>query len=168
LAEKPTAAFVLSLIGGIIMLLVAILVTIGFSFAFGGVGTIIGIVGVVFGLIVVLGSIMLYQNPASHTMWGVIILVLAIVDLPGVWGFGLGSLLAFIGAILALVYKPQMGPAMMPGQPMVSYPTGAMGPMGTAPPPMGQPMGQMGMFCKNCGASIPAGATRCSSCGASL
>jgi hypothetical protein len=163
LAEKPTAAFVLSLIGGIFMLISGILLTVGFSFLLGGVGAIIGAVGLVFGLIVLLGSVMFYQNPQKHTMWGVIILVLAIIDFPGVWGFGIGSLLAFIGAILALVYKPQMAPTMMPGQPMGSMPMGTMSPMGT-----GTPMGQMGMTCKNCGASVPAGATRCPSCGASL
>jgi len=163
LAEKPTAAFVLSLIGGIFMLLGGILATVGFSFAFGGVGAIVGIVGLVFGLIVILGSVMFYQKPESHTMWGVIILILAIIDLPGFWGFGIGSLLALIGAILALVYKPQMAPSMMPGQPMGSMPMGTMGTMGT-----GSSMGQMGMTCKNCGASIPAGAARCPSCGASV
>jgi len=163
LADKPTAAFVLSLIGGIIMLVIAILATVGLSFLLGSGGAIIGIVGVVFGLIVIIGGVMLYQNPASHTMWGVIILVLAIIDFPGLWGFGIGSLLAFIGAILALVYKPAMGPSMMPGQPMGSMPMGSMSSMGTSPP-----MGQMGMTCKNCGASIPAGAARCPSCGASV
>jgi hypothetical protein len=60
---------------------------------------------------------------------------------------------------------PAMGSGMMPGQPMGSYPTGAMGPMGTTPPPT---MGQMGMTCKNCGGAIPAGATRCPNCGASV
>ena len=166
MADKPTAAFVLSLIGGIIMLVVAILATVGLSFLLGSGGAIIGIVGVVFGLIVIIGGVMLYQNPASHTMWGVIILILAIIDFPGAWGFGIGSLLAFIGAILALVYKPAMAPSMMPGQPMGSMPMGGMGSMGSMG--TGGATGQMGMTCKNCGASIPAGATRCPSCGASV
>ncbi|HEX4920103.1 MAG TPA: DUF6114 domain-containing protein [Candidatus Bathyarchaeia archaeon] len=164
MADKPTAAFVLCLIGGIFMLLSGIILTLGFSFLLGGAGAVFGAVGLVFGLIVLLGSIMLYQKPQSHTMWGVIILILSIIDLPGAWGFGIGSLLAFIGAILALVYKPQMGPGMMPGQPMGSMPMGSQmgmgGPMPTASP--------MGMNCKNCGAAIPAGATRCPSCGASI
>ncbi len=166
MADKPTAAFVLSLIGGIIMLVVAILATVGLSFLLGSGGAIIGIVGVVFGLIVIIGGVMLYQNPASHTMWGVIILILAIIDFPGLWGFGIGSLLAFVGAILALVYKPAMAPSMMPGQPMGSIPMGSMGSMSSMG--TGATTGQMGMTCKNCGASIPAGATRCPSCGASV
>lgn len=153
------------------MLLVAIVIAGASSFVpsvIGGGVLILGIVGIVFALIVIIGGVMMYQNPKSHTMWGVIILVLAIIDLPGFWGFGLGSLLALIGGILALVFKPSMAPGMMPGQSMGSYPTGTMGQMGMTPPPMGQPMGQMGTTCKNCGASIPAGATRCPSCGASV
>jgi len=165
LADKPTAAFVLSLIGGIFLLLGGVLATVGFSFVFGGLGAIFGIVGVIFGLIVILGAVMLYQKPQSHTMWGVVILILSIIAFPSLWGFGIGSLLAFIGAILALVYKPSMGPGMMPSQPMGSMPTGSMpiGSMGSS-----STMGSMGMTCKNCGASIPAGATRCPSCGASV
>ena len=160
LADKPTAAFVLSLIGGIFLLLGGALATVGFSFVFGGLGAIFGIVGVIFGLIVIIGAVMLYQKPQSHTMWGVVILILSIIAFPSLWGFGIGSMLAFIGAILALVYKPSMGASGMPPQPMGAMPMGTMGP--------GQTTGSMGTFCKNCGASIPAGATRCPSCGASV
>src|SRR6266699_3344718 len=135
------------------MLLGGVALAVGFSFLFGGIGAIFGIVGVIFGLIVILGSVMLYQKPQSHTMWGVIILILSIIAFPAAWGFGIGSL-------LALVYKTSMGPAMMPSQPMGAMPMGSMG--------SGQAMGSMGMTCKNCGASIPAGATRCPSCGATV
>ena len=165
--DKPTAAFVLTLIGGIFLLLGGIAVAIGFAIFFGGIGAAFGIVGVVFGLIVLLGAVMMYNKPQSHTTWGVIILVLSIVAFPAIWGFGIGSLLAFIGAILALVYKPMMGqgafsPSM--GAPM------PMGSMGSYPnyASQGPNMGASSMTCKNCGASTPAGATRCPNCGASF
>jgi hypothetical protein len=157
MADKPIAAFVLSLIGGIFILLGGVAFAIGFSFVFGSAGAVFGIIGVIMGIIVLLGAVMLYQKPQSHTMWGVIILILSIIAFPAAWGFGIGSLLAFIGAILALVYKPSMAPGAMP-PPMMS----SSMPMGSAP------MGSIGMTCKNCGASIPAGATRCPSCGANL
>src|SRR5438552_18026605 len=160
MADKPTAAFVLSLIGAILRILGGVAFAIGFSVVFGSAGAVFGVIGVIMGLIVLLGAIMLYQKPQSHTMWVVIILVLSIIAFPAAWGFGIGSLLAFIGAILALVYKPSMGPAMMRSQPMGAMPMGSMG--------SGQAMGSMGMTCKNCGASIPAGATRCPSCGATF
>ena len=149
------------------MLLGGIAVTIGFSIFFGGIGAVFGIVGVVFGLVVLLGSIMLYNKPQSHTMWGVIILVLSIVAFPSIWGFGIGSLLAFIGAILALVYKPIMGPGAFPSS---IGPSMRMGSIGAYPayPTQASNVGAVAMTCKNCGASIPAGATRCSSCGANL
>jgi hypothetical protein len=177
--EKPTAAMVLSLIGGIFVLLggafIAFLGSVISSLSLAGTGAAsatllaLGLVGVIFGIIMILGAVMMYTNPQSHTMWGVIVLILSILSwIVAAGGLFIGFLLGLIGGILALVFKPSMGPTMMPGQPMGSYPTGAMGPMGTAPPQMGQPMGQMGMTCKNCGASIPAGATRCPSCGASL
>lgn len=162
---------VLSLIGGIFVLIGgAIIAAVGGFLASltvigGGFVLAFGIVGVVFGIIMIIGAVMMYSNPQSHTMWGVIVLVLSILSwVFAAGGIFIGFLLGLIGGILALTFKPSMGPAMMPGQPMGSYPTGAMGPMGTTPPPMGQ----MGMTCKNCGASIPAGATRCPSCGASL
>src|SRR5438309_2468907 len=124
------------------MLLGGVALAVGFSFLFGGIGAIFGIVGVIFGLIVILGSVMLYQKPQSHTMWGVIILMLSIIAFSAAWGFGIGTLLAFIGAILALVYKPSTGPAMMPSQPTGAVPGGSIG--------SGQALGSIGMTCKIC------------------
>src|SRR5207244_6488878 len=146
MADKPTAAFVLSLIGGILIILGGVAFAIGFSFVFGSAGAVFGVIGVIMGLIVLLGAIMLYQKPQSHTMWGVIILVLSIIAFPAAWGFGIGSLLAFIGAILALVYKPSMGPAMMPSQPIGAMPMGSMR--------SGQAMGAMGRTGRSCGARL--------------
>ena len=180
--EKPTAAMVLSILAGLLVLGggVAQIVVGSFISSFGsasgaanatGVGTvfgILGIVGIVFGIIMIVGGVMMYTNPRSHTMWGVIVLILSIIS----WGtsFGglvLGFILGLIGGILGIVFKPSMTPGMMPGQQMGSMPMGSMGSVG--PMGAGQPMGgQMGTTCKNCGASIPAGATRCPSCGASV
>ena len=135
---------------------------------FGSTVGILGIIGIIFGIIMIVGGIMMYTNPSSHTLWGVIVLLLSIFSFAtsSLGGFFIGFLLGLIGAILGLVFKPSMAPApFMPGQPMGSYPMGPP-PMGTAPP-MGAPTG-MAMFCKNCGASIPPGAAKCSSCGASV
>src|SRR5437870_9960569 len=100
------------------MLLGGVALAVGFSFLFGGIGAIFGIVGLIFGLIVILGSVMLYQKPQSHTMWGVIIIILSIIAFHAVWGFGIGSLLVFIGAFLALVYKPLMCSVLMLSLPL--------------------------------------------------
>src|SRR5438552_13417977 len=106
----------------------------------------------------VVGGFMLYSKPTNAKMWGVIVLILSIISwVTALGGFFIGFLLGLIGGILALTFKPAMAPGAMP-PPMMS----SSMPMGSAP------MGSMGMTCKNCGASIPAGATRCPSCGANL
>ena len=174
--EKPTAAFVLSLIGGIFILLDGILLAVvGSAIAIGGLAgsgtaggivSAIGAIGVIFGLIIIIGGVMMYQKPQSHTMWGVIVLILSLISIITGGGFIIGLILGLIGGILALVFKPSLGPTAMPGQPMGSMPMGSMGSMGSMG--TGAATGQMGMTCKNCGASIPAGAARCPSCGASV
>jgi hypothetical protein len=168
MGDKPTAAMVLSLIGGIFVIFggaaLAFVGSLIGSLNVTGSGSAsstalaLGIVGVIMGLIMVVGGFMMYSKPTSAKMWGVIVLILSIVSwVTAIGGFFIGFLLGLIGAILALTFKPTMAPGAMP-PPMMS----SSMPMGSAP------MGSMGMTCKNCGASIPAGATRCPSCGASL
>jgi Family of unknown function (DUF6114)/zinc-ribbon domain len=173
LGDKPTAAMVLSLIGGIFVIFggatLAFAGSLISSLSIAGAGSAsstllaLGLVGVIFGIIMIVGGVMMYSNPKSHTMWGAIVLVLSILSwVTAIGGYVIGFILGLIGGILALVFKPSMAPGMISPQAMGSMPTGSMG--------SGQPMGSMGMgmTCKNCGASIPAGATRCPSCGAAV
>jgi hypothetical protein len=168
MADKPTAAMVLSLIGGLFVIFggaaLAFAGSLIGSFNLTGAASAsqtvlaLGIVGVIMGLIMVVGGFMLYSKPTTAKMWGVIVLVLSIISwVTALGGFFIGFLLGLIGGILALTFKPTMAPGAMP-PPMMS----SSMPMGSAP------MGSMGMTCKNCGASIPAGASRCPSCGAAL
>jgi hypothetical protein len=168
MGDKPTAAMVLSLIGGLFVIFggaaLAFAGSIIGSFNVTGAASAsntvlaLGIVGVIMGIIMVVGGFMMYSKPTSAKMWGVIVLILAIISwVTAIGGFFIGFLLGLIGGILALTFKPAMAPGAMP-PPMMSSST----PMGSAP------MGSMGMTCKNCGASIPAGASRCPSCGASV
>jgi uncharacterized protein DUF6114 len=115
-AEKPTAAFVLSLIGGIFILLGALLwISIGSfigALGFGNFGlgpTLLGAVGVIFALIIIIGGVMMYMKPQQHVMWGVIVLVLTIVSVPfSFLGLIIGFILGLIGGILGIVFKPSM------------------------------------------------------------
>lgn len=107
MAEKPTAAFVLSLLGGIFVLIPGILLAIlgtfiGF-FTFGA-GFVLYIFPI-FGLIIIIGSILMYSNPKSAKTWGIIVLILGIISFIGLIT-ALGGLLALIGGILAIVWKP--------------------------------------------------------------
>jgi len=105
--EKPTAAFVLSLIGGIIVLLGGIGLAILGTFL-AAVGLDLGLllyIFPIFGLIIIIGSIMMYSNPKSAKTWGIIVLILGIISMIGIIT-ALGGLLALIGGILAIVWKP--------------------------------------------------------------
>ncbi len=110
IVDRPVAAFVLSLIGGIIILLVGLLIgLIGFivTVPLGGIGAVIGVLGLAWGIIIIIGAALLYSRPEQHTAWGVIILVFSIVSWYGtLGGFFIGFILALIGGILAITWKP--------------------------------------------------------------
>src|SRR3989442_7800331 len=112
MGDKPTAAMVLSLIGGLFVIFG------GAALAFAGslIGSLnvagagsassttlaLGIVGVIMGIIMVVGGFMLYSKPASAKMWGVIVLVLSIISwVTAAGGLFIGFLLGLIGGILA-------------------------------------------------------------------
>ncbi len=168
MAEKPTAAMVLSLIGGIFILLggafLAFAGSVISSLNLTGVGstgslvTALGVVGIILGLIIIVGGVMMYNNPQTHTMWGVVILVLSLVSwVTSIGGFVIGFLLALIGGILGIVFKPIMAPPAMSTMSMGAQP------MGSSPT-----MSAAGMKCPACGAMTPAGSTKCPNCGAML
>ena len=119
--NKPTAAYVLSLLGGIFGLLISIgFLALGaiayaayssavadyygyysYSSAFGwGWATLLGL-GVwmlITAILIIVFAGKLKSNPMEHSKWGALILIFSII--------GLGGLLGFIGGILALAYKP--------------------------------------------------------------
>ncbi len=117
--EKSTTAFVLSLIGGILILIGAImgaifLALVGAAFEtislFGMVGElllILGIVGLIFAILVIIGAFMINSgNPQRVRMGGIIVLIFSILSLfTAGGGFFIGSILGLVGGILALVWK---------------------------------------------------------------
>lgn len=134
MAEKPTAAFVLSLIGGIFILLggaivAAIAATFGGFLSMLGFGdfglglAMVGTLGVIFGLLVIIGGVMMYMRPQQHVMWGVLVLILAIVSIPfSLVGLLIGFILALIGGILGIVFKPSAPMAAPYAPPMAPPP----------------------------------------------
>jgi len=131
--EKPTTAFILSLIGGIFILAGGGMMTMtgwssfcgvtacrsyggmmgpgfgmmgyGYGWGFGGM---FGIAGILFGISVIIAALMLYNNPAHHSNWGLVILILSLLSIFGssMAGFGIGLILGVIGGILALSWRP--------------------------------------------------------------
>jgi hypothetical protein len=133
--EKPTAAFVLSLVAGIFILLGGGMMSMLGSFmgqygfgmmgGYGGFGGmmgygrypfgvmgaafgVLGVLGLVFGVIVIISALMLNKKPAEHSPWGTVIVVFSVLSIFGsaMGGFGVGLILGLIGGILGITWKP--------------------------------------------------------------
>lgn len=120
--EKPTAAFVLSLIGGIFILLWGLAITaIGVaaqneSFGLvGGDAVGIGAIEAVLGLLVIIFGILLFVMPEHHVALGVLVLLFSIFSLIGLGGLFIGFILGLVGGILGIVHKPS------PSSPAIVY-----------------------------------------------
>ena len=108
--QKPTAAFVLSLIGGIFVMIGGLVISpIGAAFTFFafGVGAVLGIGGIIFGILIIVFASLLNAHPEQHVTYGILILVFSIISWFGAFGgFFIGFLLGLIGGILAITWKP--------------------------------------------------------------
>jgi hypothetical protein len=62
-------------------------------------------VGIISWIIILIGAIMVYNQPTKTTTWGALILAFSIVSLFGIGGFFLGAILGVVGGILALTWK---------------------------------------------------------------
>ncbi len=178
--NQPTAAYWLSLIGGILALLGSIVVIAlgalaylavnsalsdfysgGYSDyyptnynAFGLAGGIILAIGVwmmISSILVIVFARKLKADPLAHGKWGILILVFSLI---GSW-----SILNFIGGILAIVYKPiPAGQApYAPQQPQQPY----YGP----PPQQAYQPPQQAHNCPQCGTMVQPGVRFCPNCG---
>ncbi|MEM2337719.1 MAG: DUF6114 domain-containing protein [Candidatus Bathyarchaeia archaeon] len=130
MGEKPTAAFVLSLVAGILILLSGIFSAIvaiiggaivgmvpGFGWL-GGLIMIMGILGFIFGIIVIIGAVMINSGERERVKTGsIIVLIFSILSLlVSGGGFFIGFILGLVGSILGLTWKPPEKP-QQPQQP---------------------------------------------------
>jgi len=129
---KPVAPFILGLIAGIFIFLGAIVMSM---FAFGtasmmgsmggamsgmmsnmyagmSMGMMMGfapaltVVGIASGVMVILGSVMVYTHPSESQLWGAIILAFSVVSIiGGMGGFLVGLILGVVGGVLALTWR---------------------------------------------------------------
>ena len=174
LESYPRTAYLLSLIGGILILVfsviyaLAILVvasinaTVGFGL---GVGhrIALAVVAILFGLIVLYFALKLKSSPQNAKTYGILILVFSVISFIGGGGFYIGASLALVGGILAIVWRPSV--VQTYGQPMAAPGWGAQPP----PPPSMPPVAGGGaQFCQFCGTAVPAGAKFCPKCGAGV
>jgi hypothetical protein len=162
--SKPTNAFALGIIAGILILLAgAFEVWIGAvesTIVFLGTGStllvVLGLLGVCLGVFVIVFSVLLYLQTEHHVVYGVIILVLSIASALAYWGFVLGMVLGIVAGVLAIVWMPVRWTP-------IAY--GPMGPGGwpTAPAPFSASSHRV---CLKCGRLVGIDSRYCSYCGA--
>jgi hypothetical protein len=107
---RPIGAAVLTFVGGFFILIGGIgLAFVGvFFFAIFGKYSSFFLVGIVLGLLTMAFGALLLALPRLHVVWGVLVIVMAFLSLVfALAGFFLGFLLALIGGILALTYRPE-------------------------------------------------------------
>jgi len=107
--NKPTAAFVLVLIGGVFTLLGGIVLSIAggiVTFFLAGIGAAFGLIGIISGILMIVAAVLMNNTDISKVhMWSIVALVFTLVGLMNGGGFVIGFILGLIGSILGLVYK---------------------------------------------------------------
>jgi len=199
--KKPTAAAVLSIIAGVIGLVLSLLALIGWIYVFsigsgyysgsyyGDLATSVFVMGIgvaiwylISSILVLLGGVKINSNPASHTRWGIVILIFSIIglgpmaisvayDWTGVVGL-LITIIGVVGGILALIFKPSYAPP----PPAYGQPYPPQQP--NYPPTYGQPQQQqyppqqvqrpITRICPNCGRVVDENIKFCPHCGKQL
>jgi len=110
--KGPAGASVFCPVGGGVVVLLASMIPFN-SFLF--------LPSMISGIIVLIGGVMLYEKPTSHSLWSSLVIVVAVADLLGVLYFlyspvaqallptlvaSVGPLLALIGGVIGLAWKP--------------------------------------------------------------
>ncbi len=131
---KPVTAYILSLIGGLIILLGGTLASIAYIAGnsslgwFGGMwggmtsgwhgmmGTFglpysymvaFSLIALISGVIVTIGAFMLNSRPMEHNAWGTIIVAFSVISFVGMGGFIIGAILGLAGGAYALSWRPR-------------------------------------------------------------
>jgi len=126
MAEETNGAFLLSLIGGVLILIggfvvlgLALIGSFGMPFTgymmghmegymMGGFGLlgwlsyVAALIGIASGIIVLYGAFTLRSRPKERTTWGALILAFSLISLLGSGGFLIGAILGILGGVLAL------------------------------------------------------------------
>ena len=179
--NKPTAAYIVSLLGGILGLLASlyVMVVLGvfayFASSVDEFGIAMDLSGLVFfyvafGLWMLITSTLiivfarrLNANPMEHSKYGAYIIVFSII--------GVGGLLGLIGGILALVYKPipvAMPQAYAPQPQAYGPPLPPQQAWAPQPPQQSYVQQPITRICPGCGRVVKEDIKFCGSCGRQL
>ena len=120
-SEEPTKAFIFSLTAGILIITNAVLLGIVAKWFIGIMPILPGssgndptllmelsTAGLVFGVLVLLGALMLCSKPVNKKAWGIMIIVFSIPTVIMGGGFIIGFILGIIGGAKALKWKTEM------------------------------------------------------------
>ena len=182
--DHPIGAFVLSIIGAVLILVDgAVVLFAGASIsgagfpAAGGLVSGLGGLGVFLGIVIFLLALAIFIDPDRHTGYGISILTLSLLSILAGGGFVVGLILGVIGGILGIIFEPDEDIELSPaGYSVTTQYVSAPRPapdfgQGTGPAPgsTGQSSGSLTKrACRNCGAVWPAAFTLCQKCGATL
>ena len=127
-AEKPNVAFILSLIGGLLIFVGSAVSIVWFSVGsapFGGywgmmsgwngmTGSygfaydyllVLSVLGLACGVIVVVGGFMLILRPLAHFRWSVLILVFSVVSFVSMGGWFAGAISGIVRGVFAMIWR---------------------------------------------------------------
>ena len=127
-SEKPNVAFILSLVGGLLVFVGSSVSIVWFSVGsapFGGfwgmmsgwhgmTGSygfaydyllVLSVLGLACGVLVVVGGFMLSLRPLDHVRWGVLIMIFSAISFVSMGGWFVGAILGIVGGALALARR---------------------------------------------------------------
>jgi hypothetical protein len=131
--QGVTLSYVISLVGGLIVLIFSLVNLVYFGFGASTTGGFVGfmrgamdgyhnfmgnyasstgfftavsVVSLVCGVIMVIAALILRVHPQEHVMWGIVIVVFSAVSFVGMGGYFVGAAFGILGGALALTYKP--------------------------------------------------------------
>lgn len=110
--QRPATAFAFAITGGVVVLLSGILIAmVGFvvTSPIGGIGVAYGLVGILWGIFMLVASMMMFEFPDQHAIWGTALIVFSFGSWFGaIGGFFLGFILGLVGGIMAIIWKPEV------------------------------------------------------------
>ena len=127
-SEKPNVAFILSLVGGLLVFVGSSVSIVWFSVGsapFGGfwgmmsgwhgmTGSygfaydyllVLSVLGLACGVLVVVGGFILSLRSLEHVTWGVLIVIFSAISLVSMGGWFVGAILGIVGGVLAVVWR---------------------------------------------------------------
>lgn len=110
---KPTAAFALSVIAGLVVILVALVLPSSplMLLTSPSLASMIQILGTVAGLLIIVGSWLLYNNAAQRKLGSILVLVFSLISMNI-----LGLVLGLIGGFLGFTHKTTASSASSSGR----------------------------------------------------